>query len=123
MIQHQGLLPYLEKLGVDASAANALGFTHPADPSIYIFYQKYILLIIQTADAFVKNGNKPAPFHSNFIYSDARAFLGELHVCYLEQDQNSFLTFALFLDLTIQQIKVRSDLIMSLFTSTLLPID
>lgn len=44
-----------------------MGMAHIDHPSVYIFPEKYILLVIQAAEASVKNEYKSAPFHADVI--------------------------------------------------------
>lgn len=73
--------------------------------------------MMQAADAFVKNNYKPAPFHSESCYKHDKLLLDGLHFRYVEQGKERFSTVALFLETKIQQRKLSSHSVLSIFTS------
>lgn len=96
-IKRYGVPLHLVKLGKDAPAASNLGIMHRDDPNLYGSSVEHISLVIQGVDAFVKNNQKPAAFHSNHFYRHTRALLGELQAHHLEQKKEMFSTFTQFL--------------------------
>lgn len=75
--------------------------------------------MIHAANEFIKNDHKPATFHTNLFFGDAKVLLGELQLRYFELDIETFPTFALFVDTKIQQTKKVSYPIISVFISTI----
>lgn len=60
MMMHPGVVvPLLVKLGGSALAAKTLGIVHLGDRVLYISHEDDALLIIQTAEVFVKNDYRP----------------------------------------------------------------
>lgn len=58
--------------------------------------------MIQTADYFIKNDNKPATFNTSWFYGYVWALLNEFQFLNLKQEKKKFPTFSLFLDTKIQ---------------------
>lgn len=65
-------VPFFKKLRKNASAAEDIGISYLDDDSLYLSSEADILLIVQVADAFLKNDHKPARFHSNLFYTHAK---------------------------------------------------
>lgn len=119
----ESVLLLCRKLGRDFLATKKLGFLRLADPSLYVFSEWDILLIIQDADMFVKNDQKPAILHANSFYRQIRTLLEELHLHRLKPKNEELMIIAIFLDTKIRQIDVVSQTIMSLLVSTMRPFD
>lgn len=67
-IEHQAVLLLFKKLPRDTTVGMTLGITHLDYLSLYLCSEEHIILVIQTADAFVENDYKPALFYSNLFY-------------------------------------------------------
>lgn len=103
MIRNEGVLPLLVSPAMEAAVAKAQGITDLDDPALYIPTEVDFLLMIQAADRFVKNDHKPALFHAIAFFRHARASLDKLDALHMEQDEESFPSFALLLETRIQQ--------------------
>lgn len=62
MTRHRSMPHLFVKLGKNSLAANAFGTTHRNDQSFCISSEENILLVIETADVFLKNDLRPVPF-------------------------------------------------------------
>lgn len=94
-MKNQSVLLLLGKPYKDAPVAEALGFTDLDDTSLYIFFERNIHFIFQTADAYVKNVHTPDLSNAISFNGQARGFLDKLPVCRIEQDQEKLPVFAL----------------------------
>lgn len=79
--------------------------------------------MIRNDDAFVKKDHKPVASHGNSFHRYASALIGELYHGHWVQEKDRFRTlmfptFALFLDIIIQQTTIISLSITSFFIST-----
>lgn len=54
--------------------------------------------MIQASGVLIKNDRKLAPFSANAFYSLGRAFFAELHALHLDQREEKFSVFGLFLN-------------------------
>lgn len=82
-IKHERTLSLSVKLGKNTSVAKNLGMTNLDDPSVYIYSEEDILLIVQTADEFVKT----VPLLKTYLQRQATALLDELQGHHLEQEK------------------------------------
>lgn len=78
-------------------------------PSLSISFEKDIVLNNPSADAFMKNNDKRAAFHSSTFRRHANALAVEFLVCHLQQEQRKFPTLVLLLDEKIKQTKIISN--------------
>lgn len=97
MIKKKGVLPLLMSIPMEMPVVKKLGITHLNESGLYTFIEEYIRLIIQAADASVKNNQKPAHFHASAFHRHARALLDELLVRQIEHGEKKFPTLALVL--------------------------
>lgn len=109
------MLTLPRKLAKDAPVAKNFGITHLADPSFYLSSEKEMLVLIQAAHTFVQNDHNTAPFQASSFSGHGIVLLDEVHVCHLEQDQGRLPYFALYFDIKIQQTKLVSYTIVSLY--------
>lgn len=123
MIKHQDVVLHLLKLGRDALAAKTPGGTHLDDPSLDMFSEDDILRMIQAADVLFKNDGNPALFHETSFHKLANDIHDGPHVQQLEQHEENFPTFAVFLETMIQQTKIMFHITMSLFITSMRPYD
>lgn len=121
VIKHKDMLPIVLK-DRNAPAAKNFGTMHLDDPSLYNFSEKNILFMIQAADTLVKDDRKPASFHANSIYKNARGLFVELHTGHLERDEEQFPNFVLFVDTNLRRTKIISHSMKYLFLSTMHPL-
>lgn len=69
------------------------------------------------------NDHKHSTLHASEMFRQARTLLDDFHLRHLAHDNERFLSFALFFDEEIQQTKISSHLIMSVFIGTICPFD
>lgn len=93
------------------------------DQSLYRVLKEYILLLIQAADTSIKNDHTSSLSHADSFSRRTMAFIGELHVRYLEYGKEMFLILTPFLDTKVQQLKMTSYPNMSLFISKMVCFD
>lgn len=77
--------------------------------------------MIQAADKFSINDQKPMFFHAGAFYRHTRALLDEVHVPHLEQGEEKFSISALFVQTKIQQSQNITYTIMDTFITTRCP--
>lgn len=94
LMKIKSALALLVSLAMDIPVMNMLGLTHLDDPGFYIYTEDNTLLMIQTADVFVKNTHKPTLFQAIAFYRHVRALLVEVYVLDMEHGVESFPTFA-----------------------------
>lgn len=123
LIKQECVLVLLPKLVKHASVAKTVDITQLDDPILFISSEREIVLMIQAADLFVKNNNSPSSFQANFFLIDAEVRLQRLPVCDLNQDQEKFMSYALFPDTNVQQTEIIFHSILSLLISTMRPFD
>lgn len=80
VINQQGLLPLLFKVGKDVPAARTVSITRLDNLSSYICSENDILLMNKAADAFDKNVHKHATFHANPLNRHANRLHDEVLV-------------------------------------------
>lgn len=109
------------KLEKDASVAKQHGIMHLDDPRFQASSEKYIFVVIQTADAFVNNYQKLVPVHSNFFDRHVAVLHNYFDVHHLEHKKAEFPTFAPLLNTKIQQTKIVSHQNIALSIRTMRP--
>lgn len=71
------VLLLLRKLGKDSLAEMTAGITLLHDPSIYIYLEHDILLMVQGTHGLVNNDHYPASFHSSLVCRHGRVSFHE----------------------------------------------
>lgn len=73
MINSEGILPLIVSFAIGASVVTMLVITHLDDLGVYDSTEEIVRVIIQAANAFVKNDHMRAPFHASDFYNQTRA--------------------------------------------------
>lgn len=68
MTKHQGVHPFLAKLGESKPLSKRLSMTHHADLTFDRSSEKDVPFMLQGANAFVKDHQKRSSFHANSFY-------------------------------------------------------
>lgn len=100
-INHEGVRPFLERLGKAARAAKILGTTHLDDQVLYISPEKMVLFMIHVANGLVSSEHNLDFLHAASLHRYAGALIDDLSHCHLERRETKFPTFELFLDTDI----------------------
>lgn len=108
-IKEKVMLSLLLNCERNALAAKIIFNEHLDDRILYWLTEGNILLKIEGPGAFVRNDHVPVHLQANDIHSYGNALLGIFHARHLEQIEKRFVTFPLFLENNIQQVKVKSD--------------
>lgn len=122
-IKHKVMFPLPIDLCEKALATQTIVITPLDEQTLYTPSEEYIVLIIQAAAAFVMTKHKPAPLQANDFHSHTRKKHDKFRVRHLEQGEKQFSAFALFLEFKIQQTKITSYSILSLFVSDIRPFE
>lgn len=120
---HHGVLVLLGKFNKDSSASKTPGITSLGDGILNISSEEDNLPMIAAAKEFVGNGRKAARFHTNTRYRHAKDLFDELRTRHAEEDKEQSFIFVLFLQTRIQQAKLVSISVTSLFFSTMNSVD
>lgn len=73
-----------------APASETLSITNSDDAYLHSCSPEKSLLMIQRADAFIKNKQKAFSFHTNAFSSRAEALFNELYIREMEQSKEQF---------------------------------